>query len=110
MLGNWLSTVKEVSGGIANKYRRQLGDEDGNTFVKDVATEPGNYHFAIIPSDSTDLTVVPRCLFIGTAGDIALHDADGTAVIYKNWVGFMPIRARRVLVTGTTATDIVGVY
>lgn len=97
----------------ANKDKvewRSSTEHPGAGLMEDKATEPGNYHFAITPNDAVNLTVVPRCLFIGVAGDVVIHDAAGTAATYKNWVGFLPFRARRVLATGTTATNILGIY
>lgn len=47
-------------------------------------------------------------LYIGVTGDISVVTAGGDSLVYKNVaVGFMPVHVKRVLSTGTTATDIV---
>jgi len=72
---------------------------------------PATRHFAVTPADGSDLANIPRALFIGGAGDIAIRDGAGTDVTYTVPAGTtLLIRAVRVLATGTTATGIVGWY
>ena len=72
---------------------------------------PAEHHFSVIPSDTTDIAVRPRALRIGGAGMIVLRDRKGIDVSYVVQAGeILPVRALRVLATGTTATDIVGWY
>jgi hypothetical protein len=72
---------------------------------------PARKAVAVTPSDTADLASVPRSLFIGVDGDIAVIMADDTAsVILKNATGMLPIMVKRVLATGTTATNIIAVY
>lgn len=76
-------------------------------------TSQGRKASAITPSDGTDLTDIPKALFIGTAGDISVDPVDGpgTAVIFKAPQGvFDAVRVKRVRSTGTTAAAIVGIY
>jgi hypothetical protein len=75
--------------------------------------DPGREAIAVTPSDSTNLTDIPKALFIGTAGDISVDPVDGpgTAVIFKVPQGvFDAVRVKRVRATGTTADDIVAIY
>ena len=67
---------------------------------------------AITPSDSVDLTHVTRAIYVGGGGDLAVTMKDGGNTIFKNMIGgtVIAIRASRVLVAGTTATNIVGMY
>jgi hypothetical protein len=68
---------------------------------------------AVVPNNSSDLPVTCRALWVGTAGDVALMaDGDAVAVTIKNVANgtLVPIRTRRVMATGTTATDIVALY
>lgn len=66
-------------------------------------------HFAITPNNDTDLAIIPRAIFIGGAGDIAIRDELDNDVTYTVQAGQVLIfRARRVLSTGTTASNIVG--
>ncbi|WP_036286427.1 hypothetical protein [Methylosinus sp. PW1] len=74
--------------------------------LSDVATR----HFAVTPSDSTDLAVKPRAIFCKVAGDVAIRDEGGTDITYTLTQGqILPFRGVRILSTGTTAT-VVGWY
>lgn len=69
--------------------------------------------FAITPDNANDLTTYAKALYIGGTGDVAFipvnQVADTPVVILKaHPVGYAPIQARRIMSTGTTATNIVG--
>ena len=69
-------------------------------------------HFAITPDDVTELPHYPETIWVGVGGDLAVELTENdTVCIYKNveagrWIG----KCRRVLATGTTATDLIGCY
>lgn len=67
---------------------------------------------AVTPHNSNDLAYTTKALFIGTGGNIVvLAEDDTVAVTLKVTDGqILPVRARRVLETNTTATGIVGMY
>ncbi len=67
---------------------------------------------AIVPSDSADLPHVTRAIYVGGGGDLAVTMKEGGNVTFKNMIGgtVIAIRASRVLVAGTTATNLVGMY
>lgn len=74
-------------------------------------------HWAVItPSDTTDLTTVPKALYVGGTGDITMigiaapAGASGVKWAAVPASSLLPVRPRRVLATGTTATLIVGCY
>lgn len=71
---------------------------------------PASIFFAITPNDTTDLQYVTRGIRVGAAGDVTAVRVDGTAVLFKGCsVGeLLPIRAWRILATGTTASSLVG--
>lgn len=71
---------------------------------------PAGHGFPIAPNDATDLEEVTRGLFVGTAGNVAVTMRLGGSVTFKNIPAgsLLPIRATRVLATGTTAGDIIG--
>jgi len=71
---------------------------------------PGRGHFAITPSDTVYLEMIPRFLYVGGAGSIALEDESGVTLTYLNASGKIPLRAAKVKATGTTATGIIGIY
>lgn len=65
---------------------------------------------ALTPNDSTTFPTV-RGLYIGVSGDVAVTTAYGEAVTFKNVpVGIHPVQVTQVKSTGTTATDIIGLY
>lgn len=72
---------------------------------------PVRHAVSVTPSDTVDIASVPRALWVGDDGDIAVILADDTAsVIIKNASGLVPLMVKRVLVTGTTASSILALY
>lgn len=65
----------------------------------------------ITPDDLTDLANVTRALNVAAAGTVRVITADGSTgdIFMAAGIAF-PIRVRRVLATGTTATGIRGLY
>ena len=64
---------------------------------------------AITPSDTNDLQAVTRAINVATAGTLAVITANGeTSDVYVAAGITFPLRVRRVLSTGTTATGIRG--
>ncbi len=66
--------------------------------------------YAVVPSDSDPLPIIPKALYVGGGGHVALDGADGTgAVVFRNVPSgqVLDVQARIVRATGTTATDIV---
>lgn len=62
---------------------------------------------AVTPSDSADLSDVTRGIYVGGAGDLTVAMSGTNVTISGVTSGtFLPIRATRVLATGTTATKI----
>lgn len=68
----------------------------------------------VTASDSTDFSTYPKALYVGVTGDVVVlpvENADGSTVTFKaHPVGYMPVQVRRVLSTGTTATNILALY
>lgn len=73
-------------------------------------TAPAHDGFAITPSDGADLPDVTRALYVGGPGHVALMLQAGTTLTLSNVPSgsLLPLRVRRLLATGTTATAIVG--
>lgn len=83
---------------------------------------PPRRSFALTPSDTLDVTnasganmpVYARSVYVGVSGDVSVvtagdQSAAGVPVVYKaHPVGYMPVQVRRVMATGTTATNLVG--
>lgn len=69
--------------------------------LSDVASR----HFAITPSNTTDLAIKPRSLYCSAAGDAVIRDEGGVDITYPLSEGqVLPFRGVRILATGTTAT------
>ena len=67
--------------------------------------DPGSRHFAITPSDTVDMAIVPRCIYCNAAGTVQVQDKFGTTLAYAMSAGqILPFRGTRILATGTTAT------
>jgi hypothetical protein len=73
---------------------------------------PAKHAFAVTPSDSTDLAQETRALYVGSSGNLAVIMASGETVTFAGVAAgsLLPIRVDRVKATGTTASDILGVY
>jgi len=74
---------------------------------------PADTFAAVTKSDTVDLPGGPcRALFVGVAGDVVAVTCADVAVTFKNVVSgtLLPVIARRVNSTSTTATDIVALY
>jgi hypothetical protein len=72
---------------------------------------PAEHAEAVTPSDSTDLVIVSRALYVGVTGDVAVVMASGAAVTFVGVAAgsMLPIRVSRVKSTGTSAASIVAV-
>lgn len=79
---------------------------------KPALTSPLERGFAVTPHNSDELAHVTRELFIGTGGDLALVLKHGDEVTLANVAdgARLPYRVLKVKATGTTASDIVGLY
>lgn len=70
----------------------------------------------LVPDDALDLETIPKALYLGTGGDLVVigedAPADAAGVTFRNLPdgALLALRARRVLATGTTAGDILGLY
>ena len=81
-------------------------------YDKDYTSAAGSAE-AVTPDDGTDLPRGCRALYVGGTGTLALVlDKDAATVSFVGVVAgsVLPIRTKRVLSTGTTATNIVALY
>lgn len=79
------------------------------------ADAPADLFAAITPDDNNDLATNTRAIYVGGAGNIsalAACDGVGTPVVFTAVpVGtVLPICARRIRSTGTTATLLIALY
>lgn len=78
---------------------------------RDSPVAPSRLTFAISPDDLSDLPIVPKAIYVGTGGTIVLRalDSDQDSVFTNLASGtILPVRARAIRATGTTAADLVG--
>lgn len=75
---------------------------------------PAGYAWAVTKDDTNDLSKHARAIYVGGAGDLAVQAFDPSTNKLANvtFVGLaagtlLPVRTKRVLATGTTATSIV---
>jgi len=73
--------------------------------------DPYNVWVAVTPSDSVDLPALTEAIWAGGAGVIAAVEQDGQVVNFTCVAGtLVPIKARRINSTNTTATALVALY
>ena len=66
----------------------------------------------ITPNYGSDLPVMPRAIYVGIGGDLAVILADGDSVTLAAVPGgiILPVRARRVRQSGTSASALVALW
>jgi hypothetical protein len=87
---------------------------DSFAFAADSASNPARRLAAITPSDTVDLTEIPKALWVAVGGTVTLVGVGdvanaGTALGTLPAGTLIPVRARRVRATGTSAT-LVGLF
>lgn len=67
--------------------------------------------FTIVPNDTADFPELVRAIYAGGPGQITLKTPSGAIVTFEGVSSgaVLPVRAQRVLATGTTATALVGI-
>lgn len=75
----------------------------------------GSRQFAITPNDSDDLTHPPRALLVNDTGPVNVAFIAFNDTVAMTWKGLtagtvIPMYVKRVLATGTTALDLIGLY
>lgn len=73
----------------------------------------GNRQLTITPNDNADLSVTVLAIRCAVGGNVAFIAGGDTVAV--TWVGvangeIIPMSAKRVLSTGTTATGLIGLY
>lgn len=75
-------------------------------------TAPAQNAGAITPNDSTDLFRPTRGLYVGASGDVKVTFVGGSQATFVGLAPGVihPFAVERVWATGTTATNIIGVW
>lgn len=77
----------------------------------DTSSSPSRRWAVIVPSDAADVADLPKALRIDQGGTLALMGSDGTIATFAVFDGeTLPLRPKRVMATGTTATGIKALY
>lgn len=71
---------------------------------------PATDAFAITPNDTTNLGQATRALYCGSGGSLSITMLSGATVTFDSLPdgSLLPVRASKVLATGTTASSILG--
>jgi len=71
---------------------------------------PARHGFAVTPVDGVDLPEITRALYIDGGGAVTLTLESGATLTFPGLAGgtILPVRARQVAATGTTATSLLG--
>ncbi len=71
-------------------------------------TSPARDAEVIVPNDAIDLPFVTRGIYVGSVGSLQVQMAGGQIVTFENVLAGVvyPLRAARVMATGTTAADL----
>ena len=71
---------------------------------------PASHGFAVTPHDTNPLSETTRALYVGSAGTLAVVLTSGAAITFAGVASgtVLPVRVTKVMATGTSATDIVG--
>lgn len=78
-----------------------------NQFPARGALDSASDGFAVTPGPG-DLADIPRALWVGTGGDLAITLASGDVILKSVPDGtLLPVKPSRVLSAGTTASNIV---
>lgn len=79
---------------------------------RDITAGPANDGLPVTKSDSTDLSQVSRALYIGGTGDVTVIMRTGTQLTFSAVPSgaLLPISVKRVMSTGTTATNIIAIW
>jgi hypothetical protein len=81
-----------------------------SAYRKADATVAAHGAAAVSLSDSNVIPVT-RALYVGTSGNINVRMADGQTVLFSSVsAGIFPIQVDQVLLTSTTASNIVALY
>lgn len=85
---------------------------NSETMYKDSGSNPAVMCANLTPNDSTDLDPHARALRVGGAGNVTIQNTRGESVLFSNVQAgeTLPCTVKRLMVTGTTATNIVAWY
>ena len=77
-----------------------------------VETSSADNAFTITPHNTDELAFVTRAIYVGTTGDVKVTTKTGNTVIFVGVPAgqILPVRAKIVFATLTTASNLVGLF
>jgi hypothetical protein len=104
-----MGETRAINDGKSQKF---IPAPTGDGYVPAAGSDPAVSFAAVTASDTVDLPVVCRALYIGGAGNLVAVSSAGDAVTFTavQAGSILPVQAKRVNATGTTATNIVALY
>ena len=80
--------------------------------------DPSNHYEAVTPSDTTNFTgpsngtSLAQAIYVGVGGDMVAIRDDDTAITFTGVVAgtIIPVQAKRINSTSTTATNMVALF
>lgn len=81
-------------------------------FAQSVADAPAFGGAAVTPNDGADLAFAARSFWVGGAGNVQLTLLDDTVLTFVGATAgsILPVAAKRVWATGTTATNLLALF
>ena len=75
-------------------------------------TAPARDAATVAPNDLLDLSDLPRAIYVGQGGSVSVRMIGGQTVQFLNAQAgsFLPIRAKGINATGTTAANLVAIW
>jgi len=88
-----------------------MADPGGDLSDLTIPIERGFDAYAL-RSDSADLAISTRALYIGAGGNVKVTTTRGSELTFVGLVAgtVLPVRVARLWSTGTTATNVLGLY
>jgi hypothetical protein len=69
------------------------------------------YDIYALKSDTVDLTNPTKCIYVGVAGDVKVDMVGSGTVVFKAMpLGMYRLQVKRLYSTGTTSTNVMGLY
>ena len=82
--------------------------------AKQTQESPANSSYSVTPHDTNEIgAFLPRAIYTGSGGAIAMMlEGDIASIVWANVPAgaILPVKARIILATGTTATGIIALY
>lgn len=74
--------------------------------------DPIEAGFSITPNDTTNLVKETRAIYVGGAGNLKVETVAGSILVFTSVSAgtVYPLRIRKVFSTGTTASNLLGLY